>query len=203
MKWIGLALLACLVTYLFVACKPSHTPDENELKALNQVEHLLKFGFKSIRMEILDAETEPLPPIDSDSSDTDNLSLFAPLTQIAPSEAPESFFAANLMEPPPLVDAYHAVVGPTELVAGDFFILDLECSSRANITDAHLYFRKNKVVLLVETGEPSGPTSAVICKKRLIGRYTGLKPGTYDALLVGANESRQWKLRVRSRSSTR
>jgi len=202
MKWIALALLACLAACLFVACKPGYTPDENERRALNQAEHLLKFGFKSIRMEILDAESEPLPPTDA-YSDTDNPPLFSLLTETAPGGPPEGFLAAMLMEAPPLVDAYPMAIGPTELFAGDFFILDVECSSRTSVTDAHLYFRENKVVVLVEIDEPTDPTSAVIYKKRLIGRYTGIKPGNYDAFLAGATESRQWKLKVRSRSSTR
>jgi len=202
MKWLVLALFAGLAVSLFVACKPSHAPDENELKGLNQVEHLLKFGFKSIRMEILDAESEPLPPIDSYSSDTDNPPRFAPLTQTAPGGLPESLLTATIKEPPPLVAAFPVAIGPTDLIAGDFFVLDLEYRSRASITDAYLYFRENQLVVLVEVGEPAISIPAIIYKKRLIGRYTGLNPGTYDALLVGSTESRRWELRVRSRSSS-
>jgi len=204
MKWIILALFACLAVFLFVACKPSDAPDENELKALKLVEHLLKFGFKSLRMEILDAETESLPPIDSYSSDTDNPPLFSPLTQTALGGPPEGFLAANLMEPTPLVAAFPVAIGPTDIFAGDFFILDVECSSCAPVTEARLYFRENKIVVLVEVDEPDNDSPpAIVYKKRLIGRYTGLKPGDYDALLVGANESRQWKLKIRSRSHPR
>jgi len=203
MKWIILALLYLSCGLLFVACslRPDYIPDKNELKALNQVEHLLKFGFSPRDLEILDAESDLLPPIDSDNSDTDNPTLFTPLTQTAPGGAPESFLAANLMESMPLVDSYLMAIGPTDTFAGNFFILDVECSSRAPVTDAHLYFRDNKIVIIVKVDESEVSTSATIYKKRLIGRHIVLPPGDYDVLLVGANESRQWKLKVRSRPS--
>jgi len=202
MKWILLVLFAGLAAYFLVACKPDQAPSENELKALKQVEHRLKFGFKSLRLEILDAGTESLSPIDSYSSDTDNPPRFAPLTQTAPGGLSENFLAANHMKSPLLVSGYPMAIGPTDLFAGDFFILDIEYISRASITAAYLYYREDQLVVFVEVGEPAFSIPATTSKKRLIGRYTGLKPGDYDALLVGAAESRQWKLKVRPRSST-
>ncbi|WP_156468763.1 hypothetical protein [Cephaloticoccus capnophilus] len=209
MKWIVLALLPCLAAYTFVTLqyrKPGHAFEPyNDLKARAQIHQLLEAGFQRIPLEIRDAtDSRPLnkePDFpDYAENPANKRTLYALITRTAEGGLPENL-AAALIEPPHLIRETSTSLGPADLHEGGDFVLKARFYASAEPVAAQLYVHGNQIFLVVELAGPDAPeddfdAEHVEYRKWLIAPKVPLKPGRYTGLLIGAEESMLWGLKV-------
>jgi len=213
MKWIVLALLPCLAAYTFVTLqyrKPGHAFEPySDLKAQAQIHQLLEAGFQRIPLEIRDAsDSRPLNKepdfADYAENPANARTLYALITQTAGGGLPEDL-ADALIEPPHLIRETSTSLGPADLYEGGDLVLKVRFYASAEPVAAHLYVHENQTFVVVELSGPDAPedddlrTSSARrteYRKWLIAPSVPLKPGRYSGLLVGAEQSMHWDVRV-------
>jgi len=209
MKWIVLALLPCLAAYTFVTLqyrKPGHAFEPySDLKTRAQIHQLLEAGFQRIPLEIRDAaESRPLNKepdfADYAENPANARTLYALITQTAAGGLPEDL-AAALIEPPHLIRETSTSLGPADLHEGGDLVLKVRFYATSEPVAAQLYVRENQTFVVVELAAPDAPeddyeAQRAEYRKWLIAPAGLLKPGRYSGLLVGAEQSMRWDVRV-------
>jgi len=209
MKWIVLALLPCLAAYTFVTLqyrKPGHAFEPySDLKARAQIHQLLEAGFQRIPLEIRDAaDSRPLNKepdfADYAENPANARTLYALITQTASGGLPEDL-AAALIESPHLIRETSTSLGPADLHEGGDLVLKVRFYASSAPVAAQLYVRENHAFVVVELTAPDAPEDDYDAhrteyRKWLIAPNVPLKPGRYSGLLVGAEQSMRWDVRV-------
>jgi len=209
MKWIVFALLPCLAAYTFVTLqyrKPGHAFEPySDLKAQAQIHQLLEAGFQRIPLEIRDAaDSRPLnkEPDFADYSDNpaNARTLYALITQTAEGGLPEGL-ATALIEPPHLIRETSTSLGPADLYEGGDLVLKVRFYASSEPVAAQLYVRENQTFVVVELAEPDAPEDDYDAlrteyRKWLFAPNVPLKSGRYTGLLIGAEQSMRWDVRV-------
>jgi len=209
MKWIVLALLPCLAAYTFVTLqyrKPGHAFEPyNDLKASAQIHQLLEAGFQRIPLEIRDAaDSRPLNKKPAFADHAENpanaRTLYALITQTARGGLPEDL-AAALIDSPHLPRTINTSLGPADLYEGGDLVFKIQFYASSEPVAAQLYVRENQAFVVVELAAPEPPEDdysprRTAYRKWLIAPSASLKPGRYTGLLLGAEQSLHWDVRV-------
>ncbi len=192
MKWIVLGIVACIVPYTWLTLAyrkdgPAHQPYQDN-KDRAQVLRLLDSGFYRIELSlaILGASAPPLPA----AAETEKL----------PGGLPP-LLRDVLIDPPPIPAQIPFVVAPSSLLAGAPYAFSFACAQPDNdehAVTATLYRRGSELVVLV--GYDATPGSLQTRKLEAFAHVEmpshTLEPGLYQMTLLGARESRRWKIEV-------
>lgn len=196
MKWVLLAILACVVPYTWITVayrkpNPAYQPYEDSKQRAN-VHRLLEAGYRRIHLPAT-------PTNDAHSAFRARTDLAAVATAPA-GLTPE--MADTLVEIPPLPLSFGAVSAPAHVEARQPYSLAFTCipgEQKHPLAGAHVYVKEGTMVIVPSFAPPVGtpPPRAAEESVVLTLPVEALKPGTYTAHLAGRDESRQWTIEVR------
>lgn len=192
MKWIILAILACIIpyTWLTIAYRkegPAHQPYQDN-KDRAQVLRLLENDFYrfDLSMELLPDPLYPAP----DLAETEKLAGGLP-----------PLLREVLIDPPLLPPRIPMVAAPAAGSAGAPYAFHFACAQPRQgepPTTAKLYRRDSELVVLV--GYDASPDELKTRDLDAVARVTlpahTLEAGDYQITLLGARESRRWRLKL-------
>lgn len=192
MKWIVVAILACIIpyTWLTVAYRkpnPAHQPYQDN-KDRAQVLRLLDNGFHRIELPIAFMVDPPVP------------TAATVTTEALPGGLPP-LLGDVLIDKPPVPTDFVRVSAPPTVLAGAPYVFDFTCTQPNHDerpAESRLYHRLQELVFII--GYESTPGDLKTRDLETTARVTlpahTLDPGTYRATLVGARESRRWTFTV-------
>lgn len=196
MKWVALAILACLVPYTILTVKyrkttPAYQPYEDSKKRAN-VLRLLDAGYQRLTVQA----SRPAEPQD----------LVRAMTSLAdPVEAPGGLteeLKTTLVEMPELPASFSSVSAPREIAALLPYPIVFTCAiddQKHQLAGAEVFLKDATVVIVASLEPLDGNLKARTKESPVAITLPGgaLKSGTYTVLLAGATHSRQWTLTVR------
>jgi hypothetical protein len=193
MKWIVIAILACIIPYTWVTLKfrkegPAHQPFQ-DAKERAEAYRLEEAGFTHVRV--------PLErPVD----------LIAPprphaVTTNAPAGLPARLREA-LIDQPLLPVAVTSVQASTEASAAEPYRVILRLSQRSHHEEsatAGIYVNDDQILLVPHFDSLAGPLLAHDIETVAVLTVPAgtFEPGTYQAILVGAEISQTWTVTIR------
>ncbi|WP_221032989.1 hypothetical protein [Actomonas aquatica] len=188
MKWIVLAIVACLVPYTWLTLAyrkegPAYEPYQDN-KDRAQVMRLLDAGFRRVELS-LDRLVDPSMPLAASAE-----------TQAIEGGLPP-LLSEVLIDKPPVPSSFALVDAPAQSLAGAPYVLLLTAqqpdhSERPAVST--LYLRGQEAVFIVGYDALPGDLQArdLTARLRLTVPPNTLEPGTYQGTLIGALESRRW-----------
>ncbi len=192
MKWIMVAIVACIVPYTWITLQyrkegPAYEPYQDN-KDRAQVLRLLDAGFRRVdlQLERLVAPADPL----ADAVDTEAL----------PGGVPP-LLRDVLIDQPPVPVGFTRVEASGRVLAGQPYPIAFTCTQPdfdERPAQSQLYLRGTQAVFIVGYDLLPGELQARDRQSaaRLIIPAHTLAPGQYTAILVGAKESRRWTFEV-------
>ncbi|MCC5023897.1 MAG: hypothetical protein J6386_14425 [Candidatus Synoicihabitans palmerolidicus] len=192
MKWVIIAIIACLVPYTWITLAfrketPAYEPYQNS-KDRAQVLRLLDAGFQRVELT-LERLVEPSPLL-ADSNAT------APLPGGVP-----PLLRDVLLDQPPVSSNFSRIDAPASAWAGAPYIVNFSCTQPAKDERAEtavLYLRAHEAVFLIGYHELSGEIQSRRLESlaRVIVPAHTFASGSYQATLIGALESQRWTFTV-------
>jgi hypothetical protein len=192
MKWIIVGILACIIPYTWLTLAyrkegPAHQPYQDN-KDRAQVLRLLESGFNRFDLSIA-VLVDPAAPI-ADAAPTEKLAGGLP-----------PLLRDLLIDPPPMPSRIPRLAAPATGLAGAPYTFDF-ASAQPDLHErpatATLYQRDQELVVIV--GYDANPGELQTCRLDATAAVTlpanTLKPGTYQITLLGALESRRWRLEI-------
>ncbi len=196
MKWVLLAILACVIPYTWITVayrkpNPAYQPYEDSKQRAN-VHRLLQAGFRRIHL--------PATPTDGAHDAFRARPDLAAVVTAPAGLTPE--LDQTLVETPPLPLSFSTVSAPVNAEAGQPYSLAFTCVSgeqKHPLFGAHVYVKEGTMVIVPSFAPPVGtpPPRAAEESVVLTLPADALKPGSYTAHLAGSEESRQWTVEVR------
>ena len=188
MKWIIVAIIAVVVQYTFLTLHyrkpgPAFQPYA-DMKNRANVARLLAAGYQRI----------PLGPQSTGALPTTG----GAAVSAAPGGLPDDL-RSTLVEPPPLAAEIVDLSAASVTGAAQMYVLRFACTppgDHLRLAGAELYLRGEKLVF-VPTFEPVSASATRSTAVTLAVPAGILKPGRYDALVVGERASRAWSVDVR------
>ncbi|MCF3652156.1 hypothetical protein [Synoicihabitans lomoniglobus] len=192
MKWIVLAIIACLIPYTWITLhyrkeNPAYEPYQ-DTKDRAQVIRLLESGYQRIDVRFERLVEPAVPP--SPAATTERIAGGVP-----------SLLRDALIDQPPVPSAFENVSAPSETLAGSPYSFEIACvqpNHGERPVGSVLYLRGSEAVFMIGydalPGDLQSRDLAVLA--RIIVPAHALEPGRYHATLVGARESRRWTFTV-------
>lgn len=192
MKWIVLAIVACIVPYTWITLAyrkegPAYEPYQDS-KDRAQVLRLLDAGYRRVDLP-LERLVEPTLPA----------TLAATSTAVT-GGLPDAL--RDVLLDQPLVPAEFAHVdAPASALAGapyPIVFTSVQPAPNEQPATSTLYLRKNQAVFVVGSDALPGKLQArdLDSRARLTVPANTFAPGLYQATLVGTQESRRWTFEV-------
>jgi hypothetical protein len=196
MKWVAVAILACIVPYTWLTLAyrkpgPSYQPYEDSKQRAN-VMRLLDAGYQRITV---DAE-RPAEPHELIRT----MHALATVTP-APGGLNEGL-AAALVESPQLPLSFSSVSASKETAAMLPYPMVFNCTlgdQKHQLGGAQVFVRGESVIIVPQFEPLDGDLTARTKESPVVITLPGgaLKTGTYSVVLTGSEQSRQWTLNVR------
>ncbi len=196
MKWVALAIIACVIPYTWITVKyrkdaPAYQPYEDSKERAN-VMRLLEAGYQRIRVSA-ERPADPQQAIQR---------MTAPVTASpAPGGIPQ-ILADTLVETPTLPLTFSSVSAPGEtdplLPYPIAFASKLE-DGKQQVGGAHVFLRDESLVIIPQLERLDNNLSARAKENPVVITIPGglLKTGRYTVLLAGSEQSQQWIVEVR------
>jgi hypothetical protein len=196
MKWIVLAIIACLIPYTWITLKyrkegPAYRPYEDSKQRAN-VARLLDAGYRRINA----TAERPADP-------QDFVARMNALAMVSP--APGGITPAldsTLVETPELPLSFSTVSAPRETTSLFPYPILFTCTladQKKQPGGAQVFVRDDTVVIVPTLERLGGDLTARSKESPVVITLPSgsLKVGTYSMLLAGSEQSKQWTLEVR------
>jgi hypothetical protein len=196
MKWVALAIVACIVPYTWLTLAfrkegPSYQPYEDSKQRANVI-RLLNAGFQRLNVS---AERPADPQL--------LVRAMKDLATVTP--APGGLSPAltqTLVEIPQLPLSFSSVSAPGETASALPYPVVFTCTladQKHQLDGAQVFVRSKSVVIVPQFEPLSGELTARSKESPVLITLPGgaLKPGSYTLLIAGSDQSRQWTLTVR------
>lgn len=196
MKWVVLAIFACLIPYTWITVKyrkdaPAYQPYEDSKQRAN-VLRLLEAGYQRINA------TAERP------ADPQKIALVinAPATMTAAPAGVTEGLASTLVETPQLPLSFKTVSASRENSALLPYPILFTCTlgdQKHQLGGAQVFVRSQSVVIVPQFESLDGELTARSKESPVVITLPGgaLKPGSYTLHLAGSQQSQQWTLNVR------
>ena len=188
MKWIVVAIIACIVPYTWITLAyrkegPAYEPYQDS-KDRAQVMRLLDAGFQRVSLS-LERLVEPPPPASPPASSAALPGRVPP----PPSDI--------LLDQPALPASFLHVDAAASALEGAPYSIVFTCVQPAQNeqpVSSKLYLREQEAVFIVGSDALPGTLEArdLDSLVRLVVPANTFQPGTYQATLLGTRESRRW-----------
>lgn len=192
MKWIVIAILACLIPYTWINLRyrkegPGYRPYQDAQERAN-VSRLLSAGFQRIIVQAERPAESGQPWAKAEVKD-------------APAGLP-SALDSTLVEKPLLPDAIIEVSAPPSVSALMNYPIEFTCAlpdHKEQLAGAALYIKDDQIIITPDFENLSGELLARTRESRVLVTLPAgkIKPGRYDIILVGRKASKAWSVEIR------
>lgn len=192
MKWVVVAIIACIVPYTWLTVRyrkegPAFQPYQ-DTKDRAQVMRLLDGGFRRVDLPL--ARLVDPAPLIGNSADT----------AVLPGGLPP-LLRDLLIDKPPVPSDFPQVDAPAAILAGAPYELGFTCTQPDTAEQpgsATLYLREQEAVFVIGYEALPGTleTRRLESRVRLTIPAHTFTAGTYQGTLIGARESRRWTFTV-------